>query len=37
MISKVGEKYGVNYFVSTFLEANMETFEEIEAKLDKSK
>ena len=37
MISKVGEKYGVNYFISTFLEANMETFEEIEGKLDKSK
>ena len=37
MISKVGEKYGVTYFVSTFLEVNMETFEEIEGKLDKSK
>ena len=37
MISKVGEKYGVTYFVSSFLEVNMETFEEIEGKLDKSK
>ena len=37
MISKVGEKYNVNYFISTFLEVNMETFEEIEGKLDKSK
>ena len=37
MISKVGEKYGVTYFVSTFLEVNMETFEEIEGKLGKSK
>ena len=37
MISKVGEKYGVIYFISNFLEANMETFEEIEGKLDKSK
>ena len=37
LISKVGEKYGVTYFVSTFLEVNMETFEEIEEKLDKSK
>jgi predicted transcriptional regulator len=37
LISKVGEKYGVAYFVSTFLEVNMETFEEIEEKLDKSK
>ncbi len=37
LISKVGEKYGVTFFVSTFLEVNMETFEEIEEKLDKSK
>ena len=37
MITKVGEKYGVAYFISTFLEVNMETFEEIEGKLDKSK
>jgi predicted transcriptional regulator len=37
MISKVGEKYGITYFISTFLEVNMETFEEIEEKLDKSK
>ena len=33
----VGEKYGMIYFISTFLEVNMETFEEIEEKLDKSK
>jgi len=37
MITKIGEKYGVTYFISTFLEVNMETFEEIERKLDKSK
>ncbi|QLH10285.1 winged helix-turn-helix domain-containing protein [Nitrosarchaeum sp. AC2] len=37
MITKVGEKYSVMYFISTFLETNMETFEEIEGKLDKSK
>jgi predicted transcriptional regulator len=37
LISKIGEKYGMTYFVSTFLEVNMETFEEIEEKLDKSK
>ena len=37
MITKVGEKYAVVYFISTFLEVNMETFEEIERKLDKSK
>jgi len=37
LISKEGEKYGVTYFVSTFLEVNMETFDEIANKLDKSK
>lgn len=37
LIASVGEKYGVAYFVSTFLEVNMESFEEIERKLDKSK
>ncbi len=37
MISKIGEKYNVIYFISMFLEANMETFEKIEGKLDKSK
>ncbi|MGY5140910.1 MAG: ArsR/SmtB family transcription factor [Candidatus Nitrosopumilus sp. Bin_571-38] len=37
MISKIGEKYNVNYFISTFLEVNMGIFEEIEGKLDKSK
>jgi hypothetical protein len=33
----MGEKYGIMYFISTFLEVNMETFEEIEGKLAKSK
>ncbi len=37
LITGVGEKYGIMYFPSTFLEANMETFEEIERNLDKSK
>ncbi len=37
LITKIGEKYGVTYFISTFLEVNMETFEEIATKLDKSK
>jgi len=37
MISKVGEKYDMTYSISSFLEVNMETFEEIEEKLDKSK
>jgi DNA-binding transcriptional ArsR family regulator len=37
MITKIGEKYNVTYFISTYLEVNMEAFEEIEEKLDKSK
>ena len=37
MITRIGEKYAVSYFISPFLEANMESFEEIEQKLDKSK
>lgn len=37
LITSVGEKYGVAYFISTFLEVNMESYEEIERKLDKSK
>lgn len=37
IISKAGEKYAVTYFISTFLEVNMETFDEIVIKLDKSK
>lgn len=37
MVTKVGEKYGVAYFISTYLEVNMETLEKIEEKLDKSK
>jgi DNA-binding transcriptional ArsR family regulator len=37
MTTKIGEKYGITYFISPFLEANMKSFEEIEQKLDKSK
>ena len=37
LITSVGEKYGIIYFISTFLEVNMETLEEIEKELDKSK
>lgn len=35
IVTKVGEKYNVTYFVSSFLEANMESFDEIAAKLEK--
>ena len=37
LITKEGEKYGITYFVSTFLEVNMEAFDEIVGKLEKSK
>ena len=37
IISKAGEKYAVTYFISPFLELNMETFDEIAKKLEKSK
>jgi len=37
LITKMGEKYGIMYFISTFLEVNMETFDEIEGKLAKNK
>lgn len=35
IVTKVGEKYNVTYFVSNFLEANVESFDEIAAKLEK--
>lgn len=37
LITKVGEKYGVLYFISPYLEHHMETLLEIERQLDKSK
>ncbi len=37
LITKEGEKYGITFFISTFLEVNMETFNEISNKLEKSK
>jgi len=37
LVAKQGEKYSVTYFISTFLEVNMESFDEITSKLDKSK
>ena len=36
LITKEGEKYGVTYFLSTFLEVNIESYDEIAKKLDKS-
>jgi predicted transcriptional regulator len=37
LITKVGDKYGATFFISTFLEVNLETFDEIVMKLEKSK
>ena len=37
LIVKEGEKYGITFFISTFLQVNMESFDEIAQKLDKSK
>lgn len=37
LITRVGEKYGATFFVSTLLEVNLDTFDEIVMKLEKSK
>jgi len=37
LIARVGDKYGATFFISTFLEVNMETFDEIVTKLEKGK
>jgi DNA-binding transcriptional ArsR family regulator len=37
MITRIGEKYGVLYFISNYLEANIEAFNEIRAAIDKKK
>ena len=35
LVSKIGEKYGVLYFISNYLEANIESFNEIRSKIQK--
>ena len=37
LITKEGEKYGILYFISNYLEANMEAFREVIDKIQKSK
>ena len=37
LVTRVGEKYGAVFFISTFLEVNLETFDEIVTKLEQSK
>ncbi len=36
LVTSIGEKYGVAYFLSAYLEVNIELLEDIEKKLDKS-
>ena len=33
LVSRMGEKYGIMYFVSNYLESNMDTFKEIVNKI----
>ena len=35
IVSKIGEKYGVLYFVSDYFEANIDAFNEIRSKIKK--
>ena len=35
MVTKAGEKYAVLYFISNYLEANIEAFNEIKAAIEK--
>jgi len=37
LIAKEGEKYGITFFISTFLEVNWEIFEDIRSKLEQTK
>lgn len=34
MVTKTGEKYGVLYFISNYLEVNIEAFNEVKAAID---
>ncbi|MDQ3868972.1 MAG: winged helix-turn-helix domain-containing protein [Thermoproteota archaeon] len=35
IVSRMGEKYGVLYFISTYMETNIDAFKEISSKLKK--
>jgi predicted transcriptional regulator len=37
LVSHMGEKYGIMYFVSNYLESNIDTYKEIISKISKSK
>lgn len=36
LITRVGDKYGATFFISTFLEVNLEVLDDIVSKLEKS-
>jgi hypothetical protein len=35
MVTKAGEKYGVLYFISNYLEANVEAFNEVRSAIER--
>jgi DNA-binding transcriptional ArsR family regulator len=35
LVSRMGQKYGILYFISNYLEANIESFNEIRSKIKK--
>jgi DNA-binding transcriptional ArsR family regulator len=37
IVTKLGEKYGVLYFISNYLEANIEAFNEVRAAIEKNR
>jgi DNA-binding transcriptional ArsR family regulator len=37
MVTKTGEKYGVLYFISNYLEANLQAFNEVRATIEKTR
>lgn len=37
MVTKAGEKYGVLYFISNYLEVNISAFNEVRAAIDKKR
>src|SRR5574338_1210578 len=37
MVTRAGEKYGVLFFISNYLEANIEAFNEVRAAIDRKK
>lgn len=36
LVTHVGEKYGIMYFISNYLESNIDTFKEIKTKINNS-